>query len=533
MQPDVSFKPVYVLLGLMLLVMVSSTTFKTMTYDEGYHLRYAIKLLHLDPDREGIFEDSKMPFSILNAIPFQCVHYLLKYFNEGSLTATQRYLCYAAARSATMLFSLLLGIYVFRWSKELYGYASAIFSLVLYVFSPNILAHSRFITTDLYAALMVTVSTYYFWRFMNHGGRRDAIVSALALGISQLAKYTCLYLYPIYLAVVIIKYSKKIFGLLISRNTKELLYCLGVFFRYFVIYAAISLVVINSGFFFHKTFLPLDEYQFHSRLFKGIQTIPLLNRLMVPLPYPYVQGMDMVKYHEDTGRSFGRIYLLGKLKHIDENTGGIKTYYLYALLFKEPIASQIFILLALSGIVYKRKMLHIMNNEMYLIMTTFLYFLFFSMFFKAQIGIRYILPVLPLLYILCGNLFAQWNELSGRNKSFYCGMILYLILSSVSYYPHYLPYFNELSWDRKKAYRIMADSNLDWGQNRWYLSQYRKRHPEAIVSPKSPVSGRIVVSANELVGIFDPEKYRWLRETYEPVDHIAYSYLVFDVPAQK
>jgi hypothetical protein len=34
---------------------------------------------------------------------------------------------------------------------------------------------------------------------------------------------------------------------------------------------------------------------------------------------------------------------------------------------------------------------------------------------------------------------------------------------------------------------------------------------------------------NNLVGIHYPERYRWLRENYQPVGHIAYSHLVYDL----
>ena len=46
------------------------------------------------------------------------------------------------------------------------------------------------------------------------------------------------------------------------------------------------------------------------------------------------------------------------------------------------------------------------------------------------------------------------------------------------------------------AYKILADSNLDWGQNWHYLQRYLRAHPEAKIEPGRPVDGRIVVGAN-------------------------------------
>ena len=80
--------------------------------------------------------------------------------------------------------------------------------------------------------------------------------------------------------------------------------------------------------------------------------------------------------------------------------------------------------------------------------------------------------------------------------------MLYLVASVLSYYPHFIPYFNELVWDRSKAYRILADSNLGWSQNHWYLRRYLRRHPEALFEPPGLQAGTIVLSVNKYVGLF-------------------------------
>jgi len=67
------------------------------------------------------------------------------------------------------------------------------------------------------------------------------------------------------------------------------------------------------------------------------------------------------------------------------------------------------------------------------------------------------------------------------------------------------------------------------GGNDWFLNEYLKRYPRSIVSPKSPISGRIIVSVNDLIGLHSPQQYQWLREHFKPIDQIAYSYLVFNV----
>jgi len=98
------------------------------------------------------------------------------------------------------------------------------------------------------------------------------------------------------------------------------------------------------------------------------------------------------------------------------------------------------------------------------------------------------------------------------------------------------------------GYTILADSNLDWGQNRYYLQQYLKRNPDVlflncsdgrfeIVDGKQFVGVeskkniiRVVVEVNSLVGITSSaEVFKWLKQNKTPVDHVAYSYLVFEL----
>jgi hypothetical protein len=109
-------------------------------------------------------------------------------------------------------------------------------------------------------------------------------------------------------------------------------------------------------------------------------------------------------------------------------------------------------------------------------------------------------------------------------------LAVWVAVSALSYYPQFISYFNEFVPDRKLAYRHLADSNLDWRGDQWYLIEYIRRHPGVILDPRKPQTGRIVVPVNALVGVNrNPEEYRWLREHFTPVDHIAYSFLVYDV----
>jgi hypothetical protein len=168
-------------------------------------------------------------------------------------------------------------------------------------------------------------------------------------------------------------------------------------------------------------------------------------------------------------------------------------------------------------------------DELFLLLPVAYFLVYFSFFFHTQIGLRFILPIYPLLFVFIGKVAADPDKRLKRASVLLLGAHA---LSSLSYHPHYLSYFNELIGARKNSYRYLADSNIDWNQNDRYLRSYLDAHRSLniTISPKGVTSGRIIVSVNELVGVFDAEKYRWLRENYKPVDHVAYSYLVYEVP---
>ena len=157
-----------------------------------------------------------------------------------------------------------------------------------------------------------------------------------------------------------------------------------------------------------------------------------------------------------------------------------------------------------------------------------------NVFNRAQIGIRYFLIIFPLVYILAGSLIAGQEPLSRRARVGLITALGAVVVSMLSYYPHFLAYFNELVPDRTQAYRILADSNLDWGQYGNYLEEYRAREPGSVFEPDKPVAGTILVRANMLVGILgDPNRYRWLREHFRPVGHIAHGILVYRVTPEE
>ena len=520
------------LFAVLLLTQMRSLHHKGLTTDEPLHYQYGYRVLEGTPRRTSALNASGMPFSSVHAMTSMNLAVLARMAGAPLDTSWNGQI--KRGRYATIAFSLLLALYVLKWSYELYGRNGALLSLSLYVFDPNLLAHGQLVTADLPAALMTTIALYHFWHFLKFGGKRRAFFSAITLGLSQLAKYSCIYLYPIFLVIAAI-YCR-------SRPATEggetdqshsLTWNLRRWFIVTVFFAIISIVTINLGFGFDGTGTPLSGYTFRDSFFKKLQATPIIGNLPLPLPVSYVQGLDLIKIEERTGEAFGNIYMAGKLRvnHHDGTLHGFPGYYFYAAFFKVPIAKQIIFLVALVGYFSRRGQRGLRREEIFLLVPILVFWIYFNFFFNVQVGIRYVLPVFALATIFCGRFLAAPESKLRRYTAVI--LVVWTAASALSYYPHFISYFNEFVSDRKLAYRHLADSNLDWRGNEWYLTEYVRRHPGVIVDPRKPQAGRIVVPVNALVGVNrSPEEYRWLREHFTPVDQIAYSFLVYDVPKE-
>jgi 4-amino-4-deoxy-L-arabinose transferase-like glycosyltransferase len=496
-------------LALQLFLAITSLQHKGITYDEPRHFSYGLHFLNGSPQWQDLPE---MPFSVLNVL------FLDKRADFQTQIQTGRYV--------TVIFLLALSLIVFYWSKELYGPTAAIFSLYLFCLDPNFIAHGHLVTCDIYAALTITLALYSYWKFLKRGRLRYGILSAATLGISQLAKYTSLYLYPVFLFILIWKGFPVIVRCWQKRSFSLLGRWKGPFLKYFFIFFLINVLIINAGYGFYRTGVPLKDYIFKSHLFQSLQRVPVVNRVPLPLPYPYVEGIDFMNDMDHTGEFSWNTYLLG---HLQDKGKGFKGYYFVAMFFKTPLAVLCMIGMALVSCWYRRRGYGERGNAVFFLLPVIFYLILFNFFLNADVGIRYILFIFPLLYIFCGGLFTAWERYSLRLKVFFISLIFYLAVSVFSYFPHYISYFNELVPDRKMAYTLLADSNLDWGDDRWYLEEYLKKHPESVVLPASPIPGHIIVNVNSLVGIFDQQQFSWLRDNFKPVDQIAGSYLVYDI----
>ena len=509
-----------------LMINMLSVRHKSLTADEAKHFLYGQNILNLNSDRLGgvtdVVDDSKMPFSAINALPAKIAGLL----SDGWLkTLLGKFF---TARLMTVLFSCLVAWLVFEWSRSLYGFVPGIVSLILYTFDPNVIAHSQLVTTDIYAAGMIAFSFYWLWKYANSRRMRDGVFCLMMLGLAQLAKFTSVVLLPLmFIALILHDLPTQIETYAANGFSSIKKYLSGLSISFF---AAIFsfLLIVNFGYFLNRSFQSFGTYEFRSSTLNSLQArFTALSGVPVPLPYPYLQGLDLISYRQSTGFGYGRVYLLGQLRE----SGGFPGYFIIASLLKVPVASQL--ILVGAFIVYfsnKKDRNRFWRDEVFLLLPSLFFVIYFNFFFQTQIGIRFYLVIFPLLYVFAGQLFQNWHRFSAWQKIGGYMLMGYLVLSVLSYHPHYLAYFNEIVYDRRFSYKFLADSNLDWEQGQYYLQDYLVDYPDARFEPKKVDYGHLVISVNSLVGVVgDPTQYQYLREYFEPTNTIAYSYLIYKI----
>lgn len=503
------------------LLSIASSAKVSLTLDEYLHYQYGLNVLRGNSTRSI---DSTMPVSALNGLPAGTAILLPEGILKNILDN------FAIARLITIVVSIFVAFLVFSWSRSLYGFIPAIFSLMLFIFDPNIIAHSQLVTTDLYFIGAFCLTFYRLWLFANDRNLKNGLLFLFALGISQVVKYTAITLFPLCFIALFFHDWVEFKESLSSVN--ELAFFLRRYIKYFLAAIVLSIVVINVGFLFNRIFTRFGDYRFHSRSLINLQRrLEILENTPIPVPYPYLEGLDWMLNTERTGDRYGNLYLLGQLR----KSNGFSGYYFIAALLKVPIASQIIMTAAFIAYIFSReKRRNFLRNEAFFFIPIIFFTIYFNFFFKTQIGIRYYLVMYPLLYIFSGSLFAGWERFSIARKTLGVMLIAYLMISVLACFPYYIPYFNELIWDKTQTYKYLSDSNLDWGQGQIYLEQYLSDHSNAIYSPDHVQAGTLVVGGSDLVGILeDPARYEWLRNNFEPVDTIADCYFVYEISPEE
>ena len=249
------------------------------------------------------------------------------------------------SRLMMVLVALLLGWYVFSWSYALYGSTGGVAAIVLYTFCPNILAHARLITPDIVVTAFSFIALYYFWKMLKESTWSAAVTAGVAFGLALLSKFTAALLLPVCIAL----------ALLWLVHFKSLPWSKCLFF------GAAGFAVLLFG-------------------YRGNLE-------------PYFSGIRFQQEHASQGQ-WG--FLCG-----DYSRSGWWYYYAVAFFLKTPIAA--LLSLAATLVFYFRRVFKGVGiTELFLLLPALAIFVFFSANSQA-IGLRYLLPVYPFLFVFAAG----------------------------------------------------------------------------------------------------------------------------------
>jgi hypothetical protein len=95
---------------------------------------------------------------------------------------------------------------------------------------------------------------------------------------------------------------------------------------------------------------------------------------------------------------------------------------------------------------------------------------------KIDIGVRHVLPVIPFLIIIASVSAAEWIQRTRRSAVVVCAILAVSIFSALRAAPLQLSYANEAFGGSNNTYRLLGDSNVDWGNTSGQLGAYLAAH---------------------------------------------------------
>ena len=392
------------------------------------------------------------------------------------------------ARLPILLLALGFGWVLYGICRRRWGTGVALLSLFFYVLSPNIIAHSLFVTTDLGASVFMFLAVVAFARFVDAPTRRNTGILSLALAGAQLAKFSAVILYPFFgllaLGLALWVLPKPVHawerirlyvGGLIGASALSVVW-IWIFYapQVWRMPVAIQDQLIEKS-------LYGPNVQGIGHMLMAVNNVPLMEPLV-----QYLTGLTMVFTRVSSGNV---TYFNGEV-----TDKSFHTYFPELVLLKTQVAFLILLVVIVGLVVWQvlrhRQRLaalapHIRSHmlEWMLAAFTVMYFAV-SVAGNLNLGIRHVLPIyVPIFVLVAIATVAYMRRFARREWKQPARLALVDLLvwyggSTVLAFPNYLSYFNELIGGGQHADAYFSDSSVDWGQDLRRLKQYVDQHPE-------------------------------------------------------
>jgi 4-amino-4-deoxy-L-arabinose transferase-like glycosyltransferase len=374
------------------------------------------------------------------------------------------------SRLAVAGFALVLIFLLFEAGHRMFGPGVAWLAVVLALFEPNLLAHSALVTADFGLACLYFAGVYALWRVAERPTAWRLIGCGVACGMALAVKHSGIFLIPTLILLVAVEIVWQ-FSRAALNETQVLARATLHWIARLAIIGALALVVLWGFYRFQYAARP-DGLRLSPTLsmtllgLSGHTSRPLLAiaaRFKL-LPESYLYGLSGVLAVNASPRI---AFLLGRLY-----PRAFWYYFPVTVLIKSTLGFLALLILALarlrawSGESYRK--------AAYLLIPPAL-FLGVNLTSAINIGIRHILPIYPFLILAAAA--GAW-ELAGRRRAWavvIAALVGFHVVSSLHAHPNYLAYSNGLWGGTSRTYRLLSDSNVDWGQGLIQAREYLAR----------------------------------------------------------
>jgi Dolichyl-phosphate-mannose-protein mannosyltransferase len=465
---------------------------QSQTWDEAYHILAGYR--YWQAADFGINSEHPPLVKLLATVPLLLMRFVPPHAPAGSAKqegfVDAREFLYSnnparilvSCRLAASLLTLLLALLVFEAGSRMFEPAAGILALALVVFEPNILAHGSLVDTDAAAACGFLAAVYAFYRYVQRPSALRLVECGLVAGVCLAVKHSGVLLFPI---LSLLALSEVLPGRSASSEEQPNVpptYS-ALFSRLLKLMGALSVVGLLAwavlwgvyGFRFSARPVPLQMTPPLADYIRGVGHPPLRNHMEAAtilaldhgklFPESYLYGLaDVLTVSEGPRPTFifGRLYPTARWY-----------YFPCTILIKSTLG--FLILLALSVFSKSIRSIKYRREVLFLVIPVVTY-LAVSMTSGLNVGVRHILPVYPFLILLAA---AGGVALARRNRIWLSviGVLVFLhAASSIRAFPNDMAYSNEAWGGTAKTYRVLSDSNVDYGQGLMAAKDYLVKH---------------------------------------------------------
>ena len=431
----------------------------------------------------------------------------------------------ARSRLVSLVFGCALLLLVYAWSRELYGTGGARLSLALAAVEPNLIAHSHLATFDVALAFGIALSVASFSALLRSPSVRAWGALAVAVAFTLAVKVPGLQVLGILGVIAVVDAVREV-----ARTRGEVAGGAAPV-RQLVSLIAVRAVLVTAA--------------------AVVGLVVIWGTYGLGSPAGLVASLRNMLRTASNGHPG---YLFGEVR-----THGWLSYFAVALAVKLPLA--VWACLLAAGLGRPERSAERRRGEIALGGMALLV-IGVATLAGVNVGVRYVLAAAIAILVGCGRLMLASRWPLAVRRSLVAALVVTQVVATARIHPHYLAFFNVLAGGPSHGIHVLADSNLDWGQDLRNLATFLTQRGNPIIrlgyggtadpaaygirsqslAPALEVQDRsealapadphelLAISTNYIAGILmsDPNAYRWLLDR-EPIARIGYSIYVYDI----